>query len=342
MVSISDVARHAGVSPATVSRVLSRSAHPVRQATAQRVLQAARDLGFQPNMLARALATDRTRTVGAIVHDIADPYFGEIVRGVEDVAHANGYQVFVCSSDRDPERELAYVESLQAYRVDALLLVGGAIEDRSYQSKLKALLSEFERRGGAMVALAPQVYSSARVLVDNRRGMQEVARHLLGLGHRKIAFISGPPTIRTANIRLAGFRDALRATGHSPDQLLVESGGFSSEGGASAVAKLLDHGPRRFTAVAAANDVMAFGVLHELATRGVRVPEDVSVTGFDDVQMAAISWPPLTTVRVPSYEVGSKGMTLALELLSGSARVSLRLKTQLIVRSSTSRARRQP
>ncbi|MGH9918904.1 MAG: LacI family DNA-binding transcriptional regulator, partial [Nitrososphaerales archaeon] len=288
------MARRAKVSQATVSRVLSRSSHPVRKETAERVLLAAEELDFQPNMLARALATDRTRTVGVIVHDVADPYFGEIVRGVENTAHSNGYQVFVCSSDRDPERELAYVESLLARRVDALLFVGGAIEDKAYQSKLKVVLSEFEERGGVVVALSPQIYESPRVLVDNRRGMELVTEHLVALGHRRIAFVSGPPTIRTARIRFAGFRDGLRKAGIAFDPALVACGGFGSEGGAEAAAQLIDQGGRPFTVLAAANDVMAFGVLHELATRGVRVPEDISVTGFDDVQMAAISRPPLT------------------------------------------------
>jgi LacI family transcriptional regulator len=332
--SLRDVAVRAGVSPATVSRVLSDSAHPVRDDTRERVLRAAIELDFQPNRLARALVTARTHTIGAIVHDISDPYFGEIVRGLEDAAHLSDYQVFACSSDRDPDRELAYVRALLSYRVDGVVFAGGGIENRTYEAELSRLLRSFGERGGAVVLLAPHSVRAPSVTVDNRAGAVEMTRHLLGLGHRKIAFVAGPPHIRTSGVRLAGYRAALKEADviHEPD--LEAPGWFTSEGGAKAVSDLLARRPD-LTAVFASNDVMAFGVLHELASRGIAVPEEVSVAGFDDVQTAAYLHSPLTTVRIPMYEIGREGARMVLDILSGRQVQSRRLPVGVVVRAST-------
>jgi LacI family transcriptional regulator len=334
MGSVVDVARRADVSPATVSRVLSGSPHPVRPETRARVLKAAEELDFRPNMLARGLVTARTYTVGAIVHDIADPYFGEIVRGIEDRSHLHDYRVFVCSSDRDPSRELAYVRALLAYRVDGILFAGGGIEDDDYLAELNKLLAAFEEQGGAVVMLSPHGHRAPGIVADNRGGAAAMTRHLLSLGHRRIAHVAGPAHIRTSIVRLAGYRAALEAAGVEFDPELVVSGYFKAEGAARAVGRLLD---RRsdWTAVFAASDVMAFGVLHELSRRGIRVPEDVSVAGFDDLQMSAYVQTPLTTVRVAMYEMGSEGMSMLLQQRAGDRPRTRRSPTNVIVRAST-------
>jgi LacI family transcriptional regulator len=334
MTSVRDVARLAGVSPATVSRVLSGSAHPVSADTRSRVLLAVQELGYRPNRVARALVTARTHTIGAIVHDISDPYFAEVVRGLEDGARLADYQVFVCSSDRDPTRELAYVQALISHRVDGLVFVGGGIEDRDYERQLAQLVEAYRMGGGAAVALAPHSLRVPSITVDNRGGVHMITRYLLELGHRRVAFVDGPPRLRTSRVRLAGYRAALRQAGIPYDPSLVTTGWFSSEGGAKAVAVLLDRCPD-LTAVVAANDVMAFGVLHELANRGIAVPEEISVAGFDDVQMAALLQPPLTTVRMPMYEVGYQGAQAVIDLLAGRAVRSRRLPVRLVVRGST-------
>ena len=316
MGSLHDVARRAGVSVATVSRVLSGSSHPVRPGTRERVLQAAEELDFRPNLLARALVTARTYTIAAIVHDISDPYFGEIVRGLEDAAREHGYHIFVCSSDRDPERELAYVKKLMSHRVDAIVFAGGGIEDAKYKREVNRLLDGFEGEGRAVVTLSPHSYRAPRISVDNAAASEAMTRYLIGLGHRRIATAAGPMEVRTARVRLGGYRRALEQAGIGYDPDLVEGANFSSEGGAVAAARLVERAPD-LTAIFAANDVTALGVMAELNRRRLRVPEEVSVVGFDDIQAARYMSPALTTVRVPMYEVGREGVGLALSLIAG-------------------------
>lgn len=332
--SVIDVARRADVSPATVSRVLSGSSHPVRQETRERVLRAAEELDFRPNMLARALLTARTHTVGAIVHDIADPYFAEIVRGIEDGSHLRDYRVFVCSSDRDPARELAYVRALFAYRVDGIVLAGGGIEDKRYLRELRKLLNAYQEQGGAVVILAPHGYRATRVLADNHGGAAAMTRHLLALGHRRIAHVTGAAHIRTSAVRLAGYRAALEETGVAFDPELVVCGEFKAERAARAIGQLAE---RRsdWTAVFAASDVMAFGVMQELSRRGLGVPADVSVAGFDDVAMSAYAHTPLTTARIAMYEMGREGMNAVLALRGGARPRSRLLPTAVVERAST-------
>ena len=334
MASLRDVAARAGVSNATVSRVLSESLHPVREETRERVLAAARDLEFHPNMLARGLVTARTHVLGVIVHDVSDPYFGEIVRGLEDAANLRDHRVFVCSSYRDPERELAYVRALMGHRADAIIFAGGVIEDRVYQAELRRLLSVFRTLGGVVVTLAPHIHRAPSVTFDNLAATRDMTGHLLALGHRRIGFIAGPERIRTSAVRLAGHREAFETIGEALDPDLVEDGGFTTEGGAKATVELLDRRPD-VTAIFAANDVMAFGVLHALAGMGVRVPEDVSVAGFDDIQLAGFALSPLTTVRVPMSELGQLGAQVALNALAGRRVRSIRLPTEIVVRDST-------
>ncbi len=335
MVSVQDIADRAGVSPATVSRVLSGSAHPIRPATRERVLAAARERDFQPNRVARALATSRTGIIGAVVHDVADPYFGEIIRGLEDAAVRNQQQVLVCSSDRDAARELDYVRSLMGYRVDAIVFCGGGIKDRSYQIELGRLLRTYRRAGGAVVVLAPQPFRAPMVSIDNVEAARAMTAHLLSLGHREIGFVSGPESIATSADRLAGYGAALTAGGQELGADLVVSGQFSCQGGAAAAAKLCARSPG-VTAIFAASDVMAFGVLGELARRRIRVPEDISVAGFDDIQMAALFPIPLTTVHVPIGDIAEHAVQAVADQLAGRRAQSRILPAHVIMRASTS------
>jgi LacI family transcriptional regulator len=298
------------------------------------VLQAAADLDFRPNRLARALVTARTSTFGAIVHDIADPYFGEIVRGMEETARLHGYQVFVCSSDRDAERELDYVRSLISYQVDGLLFAGGGIENASYKAELRKTLSDYRAARGAVVVLAPNSYRAPSVLPDNKGGARLITQHLIELGHRRIALLAGPEHLRTSAVRLEGCREALEGAGIAFDESLVRSGGFTADGGAKATSELIEGGAD-FTAVMASNDLMAIGALSELQSRSIGVPEDISVAGFDDVQNAQFVSVPLTTVRVPMHEMGAEGAALLLDILKGRRPRSRVLPVELITRRST-------
>lgn len=338
MTSVQDVAELAGVSPATVSRVLSNSSHPVRDATRARVLAAVKELDFRPNLIARGLVTSRTHTLAAIVHDISDPYFGEIARGLEDRAREAGFRVYACSSDRDAERELAYVELLIDHQVDGLVFAGGGIEDEGYARRIQPLLATFAERGGVIVALGPSTYpATVRVKPDNEGGAAAMTRHLLDLGHERVAFISGPEHVRTSDIRLRGYRGALEAAGIEPDPELILPGGFTISGGEKAATELLRRQDGT-TAIFAANDLMACGALRALASEGINVPDEVSVAGYDDIQMAAYLRPPLTTVRMDMYRMGTEAARVATERLAGESADDVELPTEIVVRESTARS----
>jgi LacI family transcriptional regulator len=334
LVSMQQVADAAGVSPATVSRVLSNSGYPVREATRDRVLTAATELGFRPNLLARALATSRTTIVAVIVHDISDPYFGEIVRGIEDVARANGFQVLVSSSDRDPQRELEILELMLAYNVDAVIFSGGSLHDGEYEHECRRLFDSFVAQGRAVVHLGPHHVKATRVAIDNEAAAAGMTAYLAELGHTRIALLDGPPQLSTAGVRAKGYRKGLASAGLEHDPELVVPGGFTAEGGRAAAAALLDAHPE-VTAIFASNDLMALGAMSELRARHLHVPGAVSVAGFDDVPAVQYAWPPLTTVAVPMRQLGQIGFEVVLRILDGQRVRSRTLPTELVIRGST-------
>ena len=310
--SLRDVARLAGVSTSTASRVLSGSSHPVGEGTRRRVLAAAEQLSFAPNRLARALVTARSLTIAALVHDIADPYFGEILGGLEDVIGRSGYSLLVASSLRDPARELAYIEAFQAYQVDAIVFAASGMTDPGYVANLSALLDPYRRRGGVVVALSEHRYPAPSVRVGNYEAAELAVAHLVGLGHRRIGFIGGPAGLSVSERRLAGYRNGLEVAGLDLDPELVVEGDFSLEGGRAAVGLLVERG---VTAVIGANDMLAIGAIRELAELGVLVPGNVSVVGINNVVIAEYGPVPLTTVQAPTTELGRRGGQLVLDLL---------------------------
>jgi LacI family transcriptional regulator len=335
--SLRDVARLAGVSTSTASRVLSGSSHPVGEGTRRRVVAAAEQLNFAPNRLARALVTARSLTIAALVHDIADPYFGEILRGLEDVIGGSGYSLLVASSLRDPAKELAYIEAFQAYQVDAIVFAASGLTDPGYLADLSALLDPYRRRGGVVVALSEHRYPAPSVRVGNHEAAELAVAHLVGLGHRRIGFIGGPPELLVSERRLAGYQNGLDVAGLDPDPELVVDGDFSLEGGRASVGHLMKRG---VTAVIGANDMLAIGAIRELAELGVFVPGDVSVVGINNVVMAEYGPVPLTTVQVPTTDLGRRGGQLVLALLEkGNDRrgdeTEIVLSPHLIIRKSS-------
>lgn len=329
MASLTEIAKVAGVSVATVSRVLSGAAHPVSEQTRERVIGAADALGFHPNLLARALVTNRSNTMGVIVHDISDPYFAEIVRGLEDSAHEHRYQLFISSSDRDASRELAYVRAFLAHRVDAIIFAGGGFPDAEVDKVIGAF-----QASNAVVRLSYRDDEHPFLAPDNLGGAKAMTRHLLELGHRAIGFIDGPPGFPPSVERAAGYQAALREAGVAVEPDLIEPGHYTEEGGAEAAAVLLARRPD-LTALFAATDLMAFGALRELQRRDVDVPGTVSVAGFDDVRMASHVHPSLTSVRVPMYELGHEAFTMAMGMLNGEEPAARRLDVTLQLREST-------
>ena len=333
MASLREIAEVAGVSVATASRVLSGSSHPVSEETRERVHQAADASGFHPNMLARGLITKRSHTMAVIVHDISDPYFSEIVRGLEDTAHLHRYQLFISSSDRDPERELSYVRAFLSHRVDAIVFAGGGFTDDRYQRELDGLLTPFRdaQRGRAAVAARGRRAVPLPRQPRRRRGDDAPparARPSRDRLHRRPTRVPAEPRAARGPPQRAARRRI------EPDDALVTTGHFTENGGARAAAALLRRRPD-LTALFAANDQMALGALRELKRRDLDVPGDVSLAGFDDIRMATHLHPSLTTVRVPMYELGREGFFLALRMLDGERPDTRRLPVDLQLREST-------
>lgn len=327
-----DVARAAGVSPATASRALSGTA-PVATAKAERVLQAAASLGYVPNAHARALAGAATRMAGLIIHDVGDPYFSEIARGVVDVAERNGIQVLISHSRREPERELSRIRSLRANQVESLVLAGSGYVDPQSEAAAGDELGAFEASGGRVVLVGRHHIDVDAVVPDNVAGAATATRHLLELGHRDIAVLAGPPTLTTIEDRLAGVASALREYGLDADGTRVIHADFTREGGSEATATLVESDPS-VTAILALNDAMATGALATLRERGIAVPAAISVMGFNDTPVAADTNPPLSTIRLPLQEMGSMALEMTLDPRS-TRRRRRRTPHELVIRAST-------
>jgi LacI family transcriptional regulator len=334
--NITDVARRAGVSTATVSRVLNRN-YPVSDGVRQRVLEAVRDLGYVANAHARALLTSTSGTVGVILHDVSDPYFAEIVRGIQEVAAREDRLVVICNSLREPAREITYIEMLRAHRVDAIIMAGGHILDDEYLIALREQAIQLRAQGSRLVLCGRHPVRADAVVPHNTAGGARLARHLLEHGHRRIAHVTGPANLSTTQDRLDGYLGALASYAVEPDPALLVTGDFTREGGYEATERLLAAGTA-FTAVCAANDLTAVGVLACLRDHGLRVPEDVSVAGFDDLPVARDVTPALTTIRVPMVEMGRQSMRLALRDPNAPHEL-VRLETDLVVRQSVAAPR---
>jgi len=332
--SITEVARLAGVSAATASRVVSSADYPVSAATRERVLEAARTLDYVPNALARGLLKSRVPVVAVIVHDITDPYFAEVVRGVEDGASSAGYLVITCSSERNAERERSYVRLLRSIRAAAIVFAGSGLDDPALNAEIERHLAAMRADGAAVVHLSPHARGEPEVSVDNVAGIAAMVAALVGLGHRQIAFLAGPRSLFVARERLAGYRRGLQDAGITFDERLVVRSGFDRDGGALGVDTLLA-GAAEFTAICCANDLLALGALQRLAELGIGVPRDVSVAGFDDISMAALTAPSLSTVRLPLRELGRRGFEHADRTLAGGHPERVLLPTEVVLRGST-------
>ena len=322
---------------ATVCRVLSARG-PVSPASREKVLKAAEILRYRPNSVARALATGSTRLLGPIVPDITNPFFPHVARGVEDAARQANYTVILGNSDDDAEQELHYVRTFAAYPVDGLILITSSADAAQLRQAI----------GDRPVVLIDRVipgFEPWAVRTDNEEGARLVLRHLIDLGHRAILYLGGPGNISSAQERLAGIRaEAAAATlaGRGPIRVTETEGSFSFESGFQRTIMALD-ADVPFTAVAAANDTLALGAIQALYTRGLRVPEAVSVTGYDDITLARLVSPPLTTVTQPAYQAGVIAAEQLLARLESSdtheCSGPVVLKPRLVVRGSTAPAR---
>ncbi|MCS0638637.1 LacI family transcriptional regulator [Streptomyces sp. LP05-1] len=354
-VTLADVAARARVSAATVSRVLNGN-YPVAAATRERVLRAVRELDYVVNGPASSLAAATSDLVGVLVNDIADPFFGIVAGAVGGAIGAGapgrggGKLAVVCNTGGSPEGELTYLTLLQRQRAAAVVLTGGALEDPEHTAALAAKLARLTEAGTRVVLCGRPPLPGVRAAVvafDNRGGARRLTEHLLGLGHRRIGYAAGPPGRTTTRHRLEGHRAALAAAGaHAgrdgeADRLTVY-GAYDRRAGHAAACELLRREPG-LTAIAAANDTVALGVRVALRERGLRVPEDVSVTGFDDLPCALDAVPALTTVRLPLAEAGALAGRLALaapgagESGESGPGAAPPVGAELVVRASTGR-----
>lgn len=336
MTSITEVARLAGVSIATASRVVSAADYPVSAATRARVLDAARTLDYVPNALARGLLKSHVPVVGVIVHDITDQYFAQIVRGVEDAAESSGFMVITCSSERDGAREASYVRLLRSMRAAGVLFASSGMDDRPSIEEMPRHIAALRASGAAVIHLSPHALGEPEISIDNHAAIASMVAVLAELGHRRIALFAGPSWLYVARERLAGYRLGLAAAGLEFDARLIVETGFDAEDGVRAVDELLRRGVE-FTAISCANDLLALGTLQRLHEHGIGVPDEVSVAGFDDVPFAQMTSPSLTTVRIPLREMGRRGFAAVLRTVAGQGLERQILPTEVVLRDSTAR-----
>ncbi|MEO8370615.1 MAG: LacI family DNA-binding transcriptional regulator [Candidatus Solibacter sp.] len=311
-ITIKDVARESGVNISTVSRALNDT-YGVHPETRDMVLNVAERLNYRLNRAASSLVTGRSHTLALIVADIRNPYFAELARGAEDAARAGGCDLVLCNSDLSGDKQMEYLRSLLEKRVDGILMNSVAEFTRSQQERLEA--------AGVPIVLLNQ--SAARrsfstVSADNVAGGGLAAEYLLRLGHRHIAHLTGPRHHGNMTDRARGFLQALKDSGKDP-RTTVLYGENSFEGGRALVQKLFEKTPG-VTAIFAGNDLMAFGMVRAILDAGRRVPEDISLIGFDNLEFASVLHPPLTTIHQPKYEIGRAAADILLRLARDKSR----------------------
>ncbi|HEY2789836.1 MAG TPA: LacI family DNA-binding transcriptional regulator [Gaiellales bacterium] len=331
-VTMRDVARAAGVHPGTVSRVLNPRTRPlVNPATADRVEQVAREMGYSLNPIARGLKTRRSFSVGVLIPDLTNPLFPPIIRGIERVLDAAGYTALVASTDGEPARERLRLEALIARQVDGFVI---ATAERRHPVVADAIASEL-----AVVLVNRTIEGEGvfAVVPDDRRGSAMAVDHLAALGHTRIAHIAGPQQTTTGLLRYRGFFEAIEDAGLAPDRGLIAQGeAFTIVAGAKAARELLATADPP-TGIVAANDLLALGAYTALAEAGLDCPGDVSVVGFNDMPFADRFAPPLTTVHIPHGHIGARAAELLLERIEDPAATpqTLVFEPTLRVRGST-------
>lgn len=327
---IRHVAERAGVSVTTVSHALNGTRF-VSEGARARVHEAARALGYLPSAVARGLKNNRTRTLGMLVPNSSNPYFAKIIRGVERQCYAAGYSLLLCNSDDDPQRQADHLRVLAERRVEGLVLVAAGDDAQvaacCAQLRLPLVLVDREIDG----------IDADLAEVDHQAGGELATAYLLGLGHARVACIGGPAELRPSRQREAGWRRALAAVGVRPRADELVRGDFTPQGGASALQRLLA-APKPPSAVFVCNDLMAIGALHAAHAAGLAVPRDLSLVGFDDIELAAFTIPSLSTVAQPTEEIGTGATGLLLGRLHAGTRGAQRLVLQPELRARGSSA----
>lgn len=332
--NIEEIARRANVSTATVSRTLNQSG-AVRPETARKVWRAAAQLNYYPNSHARALVSGRSRLLGLIVSDITNPFFPELIRSFEALATQHQYDLILTSTDYQTPRMTGCLRRMLERKVDGVAIMTSEMD--------AGLIKELSRRGVPLVFMdvgqvGPRM---SHVLIDYANGVRQVVDHIVELGHKRVAFISGPLDLHSARTRRQAFIDGMRSHALNPDPRLVREGTHTAEGGQHAMTALL-RVAKRPTAVVCSNDWTAIGALHAIDAAGLTVPGDVSLAGFDDIPLVSYTNPPLTSVRMSAGDVGTTAFDALFRLIAGERLEGdiYQVPTKLVVRQSTARPRR--
>jgi DNA-binding LacI/PurR family transcriptional regulator len=324
------IAERAGVSIGTVSHVINETA-TVRPKLRERVIEAIRSMGYQPSALAQGLRKNRTNMLGMVIPDITNPFFPGVVRGVEDVAYKRSFRVILCNADNDPGKEASYVRELRSYHIAGLLIIPAAGAD------IAGHLRDYGSASVPVVCIdrVPEGWKGDAVLVANAEGAYLATRHLIQMGHKRLAVIAGPLKLTNAVERLKGFTRALNEARIEIDPEFVQEALFDTASGYQAALRILRMLPRP-TAIFACNDLMAFGVLQAARELGLRCPEDLSIAGFDSLEFTKFTDPSLTSVYQPGYQLGATSARLLLQRIDGmrSAPKKVLLPTELRKRNS--------
>jgi LacI family repressor for deo operon, udp, cdd, tsx, nupC, and nupG len=326
---MSDVAKLANVSPATVSRVLS---HPdlVSKETREKVLNVINQVNYKPHIVARQFRTKETKIILVVVPDITSAFFSRVLRGIEHVAVNNGYQVILGDTENDTEREREYINLLLQKQADGMVLLTARID----KTKLEEISNHFP------MVLACEYMDGLNVptvSIDNISSARKATEHLIRLGHTKIAHITGPINVILSRDRMRGYQQAMMSHEIEIDSVYIQEGDLTFESGYNQMLKLLalETPP---TAVFAFNDELAMGAIKAAKDSGLNVPEDLAVVGFDNIQMSSVHEPKLTTINQPKYEIGKKAMELLLQLINGESihKKKIVMKDELVIRESCS------
>jgi LacI family transcriptional regulator len=327
MSTILDVALKANVSIATVSRVVNNSPHKVNSTTRRKVLRAIRELDYRPNALAKGLLQKKTMTVGVIIPDISNPYYAEIVRGIQDMADQFGYAIILLNTDRNQDRIIKHIYFLREKSADGIIFSGGIIDGEKVLSSLKQLRER-------VVVIGRHRVDFPAVMIDNAGGAAKATQHLIGLHHERIGFIGGPDKSTSARDRFSGYKSALTQGSCPTDKNLIKKGDLTPRSGYLLAKELIQR--EQLTAIFAANDQMAFGAIRAAKELGSRVPKDLSVVGFDNIPFSSYFDPSLTTVEIPMYHIGAAAMEMLVNLISERHSEKFRwFDTKLLVRGST-------
>jgi LacI family transcriptional regulator len=333
-VTLQDVADRAGVSLTTASRVVNDGSRRVGRDLAERVRKAARDLGYTANLQARAVATGQSTMIGVALRDISDPYFSSIAAGLIEAADTARLLVCMTSTEAHEAAEREYVALMRAQRARAVVLVGSRSDSAADRAALRAELDAFTRSGGRAACVGQDLLGIDTVQPENRAGAEALARALAAAGHRRFAVLGGPRSLLTAQDRVTGFGDGLRAWSVPVEPARVVHGELSRDGGYQAMSEVLAAGPPLPDCVFAVSDIMAVGALARLRAAGLDVPGDIALAGFDDIPTLRDVYPPLTTVRLPLRQLGQMAARLVLGDAPDQPRV-VPVPGEVVLRQST-------